>query len=130
MAFKLTQLPTSSVVQHRPLTELALDNKIRAMLSQFHPRERRFALLSLNNTLGRIYTYNESITPSSEEYSKPELLFSMINSPMMEEMITIDEFSLMSKPTDEYVDSYKKVTEWLGYFNHDCGRKDTIRSNR
>lgn len=38
------------IVQHRPLTRTALDNKIRAIISQLHPRQRRLASIAYENS--------------------------------------------------------------------------------
>lgn len=98
MSSKLAQLSSSSIEQRRPLTKLALDNKIRAMLSQFHPRERN---------------------PIRREYLKSKLSFMMMN-----EKIKIHDLSLMNKQTDEYISIDKKVTEWLEYLTDDSETKE------
>jgi hypothetical protein len=98
MSSKLAQSSPSSIEQRRPLTKLALDNKIRAMLSQFHPRERN---------------------PIRREYLKSKLSSLMIN-----DRIKIHEFSLMNKQTDEYISIDKKVTQWLEYLNDDSETKE------
>jgi len=120
MSSKLAQLSPSSIEQRRPLTKLALDNKIRAMLSQFHPRERHFAL---GNIFNENSTYIEAINPIRREYLKSKLSFMMIN-----DEIKIQDLPLINKQTDEYISIDKKVTEWLQYLNDDSETKeiDTI----
>jgi len=109
MSSKLAQLSPSSIEQRRPLTKLALDNKIRAMLSQFHPRERHFAL---DNIFNGNSTYIEAINPMRREYLNSKLSFMVIN-----DKIKIHDLSLMNKQTDEYISIDKKVTKWLEYLN-------------
>ncbi len=120
MISKLPQFSPSFVLQHRPLTKLTLDNKIRAMISQFHPHERYFILVSHENTLDRIYTINSI----RKECFKFKLPFHFIKSSiMMEDRIKIDNFSLMNKQTDEYIYTYKKVTEWLEHLDYNRNKK-------
>jgi hypothetical protein len=122
MTCKLIQSSTSLILQHRPLTKIALDNKIRAMISQFHPYERHFALASRENTLDRVYT---DINPIRKEYFKSKRSFPIIKSSiMMKDPIKTDDFSFMNKQIDEYMNTYKKVTEWLEHHNHDCKTKE------
>jgi hypothetical protein len=42
---------------------------------------------------------------------------------MMEDRIKIDNFSLMNKQTDEYIYTYKKVTEWLEHLDYNRNKK-------
>jgi hypothetical protein len=125
MTSKFAQTSTSLIIQRRPLTNIALDNKIRAMLSQFHPRERHFALVSHNNTFNQIYTYTEPINSIRKEYLETKLSSPVINSSMMiQNKNKIDEFSLINKQTDEYIYTFKKVTEWLEHLNHGDKEKE------
>jgi uncharacterized membrane protein len=118
MTSEFTQLSTLLILQNRPLTKIALDNKIRAMISQFHPRERYFTYVIHENTLGRISSDINPINPIRKEYLKSKLSFPIIKSSiMMKEQIKIDDFSLMNKRTDEYIYTYKKVTRWLEHAN-------------
>jgi hypothetical protein len=99
MTSKLAQISTSLFVQRRPLTNIALDNKIRAMLSQLHPHERHFASISHKNS------YIRSINSIEKECLKSKLS------------------SMMNKQSDEYIYTFKKVTKWLEDFDHGCKKK-------
>jgi hypothetical protein len=118
MTSKFTQLSTLLILQHRPLTKIALDNKIRAMISQFHPHERYFVYAIHENTLDRICSDINPTNPIRKEYLKSRFSFPIIKSSiMMKDRIKIDDFSLMNKRTDEYIYTYKKVTQWLEHVN-------------
>ncbi|CAF1422588.1 unnamed protein product [Adineta steineri] len=115
MTSKLIQLSTSSsVVQRRPLTNLALDNKIRAMLSQFHSREYHV-------TLDGMYTYSKRIKLYPKKDLESKLTYPISNSSIMiNDQIKIDEFFSMNKQINEHqIYSYQKVTEWLEYLNYE-----------
>jgi hypothetical protein len=125
MTSKLAPLSTSLIIQRRPLTNVALDNKIRAILSQFHPYERYFAIALHENTFDRIYTYIKPINSMRDEYLKSKLPFSIINSSMMiKDKTKIDDFSLLNKQTVEYIYTHEKVTEWLKHLNYNHKNKE------
>ncbi len=112
MTTKLTQISTTFIVQHRPLTKIALDNKIRAMISQFNPCERQFVLMAHEDTLDRIYTINSIRTHSL----KSKFLLTPF---IVKDTTKIDHFSLMKKQTNGYIYIYTKVTQWLEHLDCD-----------
>lgn len=57
---------SSFIAQHRPLTKIALENKIRAIISQIHPRERRFAYETILRPIERMIT-NEYLSSTNKE---------------------------------------------------------------
>lgn len=52
--------------QHRPLTKIALENKIRAIISQIHPRQRRFAYETIVHPIERMMT-DEYLSSTNKE---------------------------------------------------------------
>ena len=120
MTSRLIQIPTSFIVRHRPLTKIALDNKIRAMISQFHPHERYFALLVHENTRDSMRT----------DGRKSNVSFSMTESSVMRKNKTkTGHFPWMNQRTNEYISPHEKVTQWLEHLDYNRQRKainDTI----
>jgi hypothetical protein len=116
MSTKVTQISTTFIVRNRPLTRIALDNKIRAMMSQFHPCERQFVLIAHENTLDRNYTINSI----RNHYLQTKISFTPF---VIKDTTKIDHFSLINKQTDEYIYTYKKVIQWLEDLDCDLQRK-------
>ena len=108
MSGKLSQISTS----FRPITRIALENKIRAMISQFHPREKQFVLLAHENTLNSIGNY----------YLQTELPFVTLT---VKNTTKTDQFSLVNKQSNEYIYTYKKVIQWLEDLDCDLQRRKT-----
>jgi hypothetical protein len=130
MTLKLVQLPASLFVQRRPLTNIALDNKIRAMLSQFRPYERRLTTVSYDDRRSRVLVYIEPLNSIREECLKSEL--SSLTKPvrhssmMMIDKKKIDDYALINTQTDECNCTYRKVTEWLEHLDYDCKKRKRI----
>ena len=103
---------TSLIGRNRPLTRIALDNKIRAMMSQFHPRERQFVLIAHENALERSY-------PNHSLPSKISLI-----SVVGKQTRRVDQVSLVTTNTDEFIYTYKKVTQWLEDLDYDLQKKN------
>ena len=107
---------TSLIVRNRPLTRIALGNKIRAMMSQFHPRERQFVLIAHENTLDRVYRNNSMC---NDYLQRKVSLISMVE----KQTRKVDQISLITTNTDGFIYIYKKVTEWLEDLDYDLRKK-------
>jgi len=90
MSFKFLSISKSVFIHHRPLTQLALDNKIRAIISQFHPYERQFI---------RITHENSECLPNSSILTNEKSNLSLL--------------SLKSDSNCQMICNSKKVAQWL-----------------
>jgi hypothetical protein len=80
------------------------------MISQFHPCVRQFVRIAHENTVNSV----------GNHYLQTELPFVPF---MVKDTRKISQFSLVNKQSNEYIYTYKKVTQWLEDLDCDLQRK-------